>query len=252
MAGKLKSLSLPGGVTRTFTYDSAGKVASQQQTGTGAFSYEYDENRRLQRISGTALHELYTYDSAGRIKSEHGSAGDASYTYDEAGNLTGSSHEETVTTPHVVQFRPDEDPLWIPPLPRCCVFCLPATELCGKLVAWGIIDRGLAAISEPLMTVKAAKSWNGKPSFDVTGGYLAEYKASMEARELDREYIAQTMNHCIQILRECGFVFASDLDALKVEAFLREMRLKKKSARTVNTYKVDITGFCNWLVSTFT
>ncbi|MFC0540264.1 LamG-like jellyroll fold domain-containing protein [Kutzneria chonburiensis] len=70
-AGQTATMSEPGGVVRTNTYDAQGRLT--RQTGTGA------EASTADRKIG--------YDLAGRITTVGGPAGDTTYTYDDRGNL---------------------------------------------------------------------------------------------------------------------------------------------------------------------
>lgn len=95
-AGRLKTQTLPGGVTKTWSYDKSSQASRIDfATSAGAMGdlrYSYNSAGLLSRASGSyartslpALFEGATYDPANRLTSV---AGDT-YTYDDEGNLLG-------------------------------------------------------------------------------------------------------------------------------------------------------------------
>ncbi|MFC8850566.1 MULTISPECIES: RHS repeat-associated core domain-containing protein [unclassified Micromonospora] len=91
-AGQPVTHLLPGGVTRSLTYDKVGNLT--QETGTGAEAatatrqLDYDPVGRITSVSGPTGATAYTWNDRGQLTSATGPAGDATYTYDSEGNLT--------------------------------------------------------------------------------------------------------------------------------------------------------------------
>ncbi|MFE9187808.1 RHS repeat-associated core domain-containing protein [Micromonospora haikouensis] len=91
-AGQPVTYLLPGGVTRTLTYDRAGNLI--EETGSGAESataarqLEYDSLGRITKIGGPLGDTTYSWNDRGQLTATAGSAGNATYTYDSEGNLT--------------------------------------------------------------------------------------------------------------------------------------------------------------------
>lgn len=121
-------------------------------------------------------------------------------------------------------------------------------ELRTALGEWGIIDRLQTGAGIPLMVVKKVPSRNGAPAFEITGGHLAEYRASLQSRENSPHRILQVINRCRDIIKGCHFVSPSDIAAIKVERFLHSFRQEGRSAWTINGYQASFKAFCTWMV----
>ena len=80
-----------------------------------------------------------------------------------------------------------------------------ASELRAALSEWGIIDRQQTVAGIPLMVLKKVRSRNGAPAFEITGGHLAEYRASLQSRENSPHRILQVINRCRDIVKGGGF-----------------------------------------------
>ncbi|MGW9198545.1 RHS repeat-associated core domain-containing protein [Micromonospora chersina] len=91
-AGQPVTYLLPGGVTRTLTYDKLGNVTAETGTGAEATTttrqLDHDALGRITSIGGPTGATLYTWSDRGQLTSATGPAGDANYTYDTEGNLT--------------------------------------------------------------------------------------------------------------------------------------------------------------------
>ena len=91
-AGEPVTLTLPGGVSDTSTYDADGHLTGQSGNGaqatttSRAFGYDLD-GRMTSATAGTAT-DTYTYNDRGSLLSAAGTGGTASYGYDPDGNTT--------------------------------------------------------------------------------------------------------------------------------------------------------------------
>ena len=84
---------LPGGVTRTRTYDKLGRLTGETGTGatTTARTLDYDAVGRSPSASSPAGNLTFTWTDRGLLTSAAGYGGTASYTYDGEANLTSAS-----------------------------------------------------------------------------------------------------------------------------------------------------------------
>ncbi|WP_404870067.1 LamG-like jellyroll fold domain-containing protein [Kitasatospora griseola] len=112
LAGRLTSLSTPGG-TQTFAYDDRGLLATANGPASQA-SYTYDADGNLTTRTNESGSATYSYDGAGRLKTfaepltgtaltygytargqtstvQYGTGDKRTYTYDDLGNVTGDS-----------------------------------------------------------------------------------------------------------------------------------------------------------------
>ncbi|HET9144363.1 LamG-like jellyroll fold domain-containing protein, partial [Actinophytocola sp.] len=90
-AGQPVAYLLPGGVTRTLTYDRLGNLTGETGTGTGATAarqLDYDALGRTTSVGGPGGATTYAWNDRGQLLSTTGAAGAAAYTYDSDGNLT--------------------------------------------------------------------------------------------------------------------------------------------------------------------
>jgi len=95
--------------TRSFTYDSAGRVltAATGAVGTQGSSayqpatsetFQYDDRGLLLSASGSAGTSVYTYNGSGQLASAADAAGTSTYTYDSAGRLATDADAASGTT----------------------------------------------------------------------------------------------------------------------------------------------------------
>jgi RHS repeat-associated protein len=84
--------TLPGGVTRTRTYDNLGRLTAETGTGaeatTTARSLGYDPLGRITSATSPAGNLIFTYTDRGLLDTAGGYGGTANYTYNGAGQLT--------------------------------------------------------------------------------------------------------------------------------------------------------------------
>jgi integrase len=101
--------------------------------------------------------------------------------------------------------------------------------------------------------------------------HFTDYKAHLEARGRNPEYIATTSRQLLRIAAGCGWVVWTDITPTSFDRWLNDLREgvaplaesaeKRKdgkavvrhkpiqvSDRTANSYLVAIKGFCNWMV----
>lgn len=82
---------LPGGVSRTRTFDDLGRVTADAGTGTGLSSpmktLDYDAAGQITKVSGPAGDYAYTWNDRGMLTRTTGPSGTATFTYDAEGNL---------------------------------------------------------------------------------------------------------------------------------------------------------------------
>ncbi|MFB8183276.1 LamG-like jellyroll fold domain-containing protein [Streptomyces sp. NPDC055966] len=86
------TLTRPGNVTQTSTYDADGRLTGQTGSGaeatTTARSFGYDTDGRLTSASAPNGTNTYTYDDRGKLLSAAGPSGSASYTYNANGQTS--------------------------------------------------------------------------------------------------------------------------------------------------------------------
>ncbi|MGW8329913.1 RHS repeat-associated core domain-containing protein [Streptomyces sp. NPDC055897] len=89
------TVTRPGGVIQTNTFDADGRLTSQNGSGaeatTAARAFGYDASGRLTSASAPNGTNTYTYDDRGQLLTTAGPSGDASYTYDINGLPTARS-----------------------------------------------------------------------------------------------------------------------------------------------------------------
>jgi RHS repeat-associated protein len=90
-AGRAVKLTSPGGVSRTRTYDDAGRLTLESGSGTGAVSatraISYDSVGRITSVSTPRGDDSFTYDDRGDLLTATGPSGSASMVYTEDGEL---------------------------------------------------------------------------------------------------------------------------------------------------------------------
>ena len=80
--------------------------------------------------------------------------------------------------------------------------------------------------------------------------HVGDWLAVLTARGRDDEYTSLKKARVSAILAGCGFVYATDLSADRLERFLESLRTgpKKLSVQTTNDYLQAASQFCKWLV----
>ena len=87
-AGRLISVTQPGGETVSYTYDGRGNRTSLTYPDGRTVKYTYDDLNRLVKVKGLDGDTTkYSYDELGRRVKTDGSKEDTVYAYDEVGNL---------------------------------------------------------------------------------------------------------------------------------------------------------------------
>lgn len=79
--------------------------------------------------------------------------------------------------------------------------------------------------------------------------HLANYKASLVARENTQRYCDETENRIRKVLTLCKAAYPKDLTASAVEQAIRSLRDGGSSLRTCNAYQRDVKSFAAWLVA---
>ncbi|MEV6303420.1 RHS repeat-associated core domain-containing protein [Actinoplanes sp. NPDC051861] len=91
-AGRLVTVRLPGGVTRSQEYDAQDRPTLERGTGAESATadkvFGYDPDGRLTRISGAAGDTSYRYDDRGNLVQVAGAAGNGTFSWSGDGNLT--------------------------------------------------------------------------------------------------------------------------------------------------------------------
>ncbi|PWR06186.1 hypothetical protein DKT68_23235 [Micromonospora acroterricola] len=90
--GNAVRLSAPGGVSRTRTFDAAGRLTGETGSGgdtaTAARNLDYDKAGRLTSVSAPGGSNTYSWNDRGGLLSTAGPSGTASFGYDDDGRLT--------------------------------------------------------------------------------------------------------------------------------------------------------------------
>lgn len=106
----------------------------------------------------------------------------------------------------------------------------------AKLTEWNLLDARAALAALPLSE------------------HIEAFKVSMQARERNARYIANTMTHVERVCRDCGFARFADIDPVAVEAWLAKRRVgasegkRGTSARTMNAVIQSLHSFGAWMV----
>jgi integrase len=79
--------------------------------------------------------------------------------------------------------------------------------------------------------------------------HLEAYRRAMVANDRDGRYIVNTMGQLRRLFTECGFRLMRDLRAEPVVRWLEKARAAGLSARTRNSYRVDLLTFAGWCVA---
>jgi len=104
------------------------------------------------------------------------------------------------------------------------------SKLRGRLVDVGILAPSRATIGKTL-------SEN-----------IDDYRESLEARNKTKQYINTTINAVKRITTDCRFNYWTDIEATKVESYLRHLRENGISYRRSNAYLMAIKMFTYWMV----
>jgi RHS repeat-associated protein len=88
--GRTVRMAAPGGVTRTRTFDAAGRLTTETgagaETSTGTRTLDYDLAGRLTSVNAPGGTDTYTYDDRGDLLTASGPSGAASFAYDADAN----------------------------------------------------------------------------------------------------------------------------------------------------------------------
>ncbi|MFU8851227.1 LamG-like jellyroll fold domain-containing protein [Micromonospora sp. SL1-18] len=90
--GNAVRLSAPGGVSRTRTFDAAGRLTEETgsggETATATRTLDYDRAGRLTSVSARGGSNTYAYNDRGQLLTAAGPSGSASFGYDDDGLMT--------------------------------------------------------------------------------------------------------------------------------------------------------------------
>ncbi|MFI5837254.1 LamG-like jellyroll fold domain-containing protein [Micromonospora sp. NPDC051300] len=104
-------LLAPGGVSRTRTYDAAGRLTGETGSGgetvTAARTLDYDGAGRLTTVGAPGGDNSYTYNDRGQVLSASGPSGTASFGYDDDGLVTSRTDIAGTSTFGYVKGRLD-------------------------------------------------------------------------------------------------------------------------------------------------
>ena len=80
--------------------------------------------------------------------------------------------------------------------------------------------------------------------------HLLNWQASLKASGRAEDYIALKRSRMQAVLDGCGWVFAADMAADRLETFLLDLREKeKRSVQTSNDWLQAVRQFCRWMVA---
>lgn len=82
------------------------------------------------------------------------------------------------------------------------------------------------------------------------GGHVAAFQLYLIGKENTPQHVTLTIARIKAIIKGCGFTYAPDIDATKVQKYLVSRRSGKKggiSAESYNHYLRAIKGFCRWM-----
>ena len=100
------------------------------------------------------------------------------------------------------------------------------------------VDRQKAGLSDPFETHRT------RP----LSQHLADFRKHLEDKGSASHHVRQTADRAERVVKWCGFVFINDISASRVEAFLADLRGRKRGIQTSNHYLSAIKQFCRWLV----
>jgi hypothetical protein len=78
--------------------------------------------------------------------------------------------------------------------------------------------------------------------------HLEAYRRDMVANDRDERYIANTIGQLTRLCADCGFRLMPELKPEAVVGWLERARERGLSARTRNSYRVDLVTFAKWCV----
>lgn len=119
---------------------------------------------------------------------------------------------------------------------------MPTGDLAGWLEA---VPARARRKFEEIGLIDAKRAAAGKP----LRMHVADYVGTLEARRRAKDYIGNVKTQMSRILRGCGFVYWSDIEADKVERFVASLRDGEgMSVTTGNHYVATVKRFCRWMV----
>ena len=77
---------------------------------------------------------------------------------------------------------------------------------------------------------------------------IDDYRKSIEARNRSEQHISETITIIKRIASDCGFNYWTDISAVKVEAYLKQLRDKGISFRRSNAFLTALKSFAYWMV----
>ncbi len=98
------------------------------------------------------------------------------------------------------------------------------------LAAWGLLGEKALAATKPITELAAA------------------YEASLRARERSARHVTKTIGDVLLVCSACKFVFFSDIEAGRVETYLKKRREDGISYRRSNAILMALKTFVNWLI----
>ncbi len=91
VGGNAVRLAEPGGVTRTRTFDTAGRLTDEAGSGTGVQAADrkigYDALSQVTSVNSIGADNTYTYNDRGQVLSSNGPSGSATFSFDADGSL---------------------------------------------------------------------------------------------------------------------------------------------------------------------
>lgn len=78
--------------------------------------------------------------------------------------------------------------------------------------------------------------------------HLEDYERFLAAKGDSSKHVYQVISRARKVIRECRFVFPSDISPARVQERLAELRRQGRSAQTANFYLQAIKQFATWMV----
>lgn len=160
--------------------------------------------------------------------------------HDKAASVTFGNLIEKLVAYRAACRTPDQELVaWLESLPP---------RIMKRFAAIGLVDGESAAAAKPLMiATKRRKKQAPCPTFDVSGGHLADYRRHREARELGTRRTAQVISHCARMIDARRWAFPSDISTDGIEAYIAAMRESGAASATANQALSAIKAFCTWM-----
>jgi integrase len=108
------------------------------------------------------------------------------------------------------------------------------------------LERQAELVRANVITTDEAKV-SGHQQIPITE-HFETYLASLKAKGRSERHISDTMRLADRIFRELGIQLLRDISAEKLERWLNDRQDTGMSARTRNSYRWAVFGFCNWCV----